>query len=142
MHIKISHQSLNVRIYVTMWKSIIVANTYLKFSLELMPEKSCDCIKKSTIVVTHIKNLAGMHRIWMCLKWEHLHSWCVRVTCYRSCDHVKKSMLVANHHKKSHRSSCLRNHMTAEKSMLVVRHLKNFAGDTQNMNESKLNLDL
>jgi hypothetical protein len=28
-----------------------------------------------------------------------------------------------------------------EKSMLAANHLKNLAGDTQNINESKINLD-
>ena len=29
-----------------------------------------------------------------------------------------------------------------EKSTLAAKHLKNLAGDTQNINESKINLDL
>ena len=65
-------------------------------------EKSCDCVKKSTIESNHFKNLTWL----MPNKSQE-----------QTRDHVEKSTIAAN-------------------------HLKNLAGDTRNINESKINLDL
>ena len=63
-----------------------------------------------------------------------------------SCDHVKMLMKEANHFlnlavskpNKSQEQTCDRGKML----MIAANHLKNLAGNTQNINESKINLDL
>ena len=66
------------------------------------------------------------------------------LTNEKSHDHVKKSMIAANCFKnlilmpnKSQEETRDR----VEKSKIAAKRLKNLAGDTQNINESKINLD-
>ena len=63
----------------------------------------------------------------------------------KSCDHVKRLTMDANHLKnltvykpnKSQEQTCDR----GKRLTLAAKHLKNLAGNTQNRNESKINLD-
>ena len=63
-----------------------------------------------------------------------------RVPCYKSCDHVKNQCWWPTVSKITPELNRENSHDRVEKSMLAARRLKNFAGDTQNMNESKFRL--
>ena len=69
---------------------------------------------------------------WM-TSYTHKHNY--------SCDHVKISILMANHVKNLTWIMPSETRDRVEKSRIAARHLKNLAGDTQNINESKINLD-
>lgn len=63
----------------------------------------------------------------------------------KSCDHVKMLTIESDHFlnftvsktNKSHEQT----HDRGKMLMIAANHLKNLAGNTQNMNESKINLD-
>ena len=55
---------------------------------------------------------------------------------------MKKSTLMANHVKNLTWIMPSKTRDRVEKSAIAARRLKNLAGDTRNINESKINLDL
>ena len=63
----------------------------------------------------------------------------------KSCDHVKRLTIEANHLKNltvsKPNKSQEQTRDYGKRLMLVANHLKNLAGNTQNINESKINLD-
>jgi len=63
----------------------------------------------------------------------------------KSCDRVEKStiaqMILKSHGRYTEYTMLKKSRDRVEKSTIAARRLKNFAGDTQNINESKINLD-
>ena len=80
-----------------------------------------------------------MAEAWMTFSVLLFHNFNIKI----SCDHVKMLTKEANHFlnlavpNRSQEQTCDRGKML----MIAANHLKNLAGNTQNINESKTNLD-
>ena len=66
---------------------------------------------------------------------------CSLIRSHLAKKNIKKSDVKRTMEKKNYRKEKFKSHDRVEKSTLAAKGLKNLAGNTQNINESKINLD-